>query len=86
MKIVSNVLALLVLLLATVHSNADQIFSQPPNPAGGQYKSAWYPPDGLDGDMYCYDNFTLAAGAAINEIRWRVAYTNYLSGVVLAGH
>ncbi len=80
MRSLSNILALLVLLFATARSGAAEIFSQPPNPAGGQFKSAWYPPDGLDGDMYSYDNFTLSAGAAINEIRWRGAYTNYLSG------
>ncbi len=59
---------------------ADVVYTQPPNPAGGQYKSSWYPPDGLDGDEYAFDGFSLTTGAAISEIRWRGAYTNYLSG------
>ncbi len=57
------------------------VFAQPPNPAGGQYKSAWYSPDGLDSDEYVWDDFTLAASTAITEIHWRGAYPNTLSGV-----
>ncbi len=70
----------LVLLSACARTNGAQVFDQPAKPAGGQYKSAWYPPDGLDGDEYVFDNFTLASSVAINEIHWRGGYTNYLSG------
>ncbi len=66
--------------ILTSHAAADVRFTQPPSPAGGLHKSAWYPPDGLDGDEYTYDGFTLTTGAAITEIRWRGGYTNYLSG------
>lgn len=59
---------------------AGVVFEQPPDPAGGQYKSAWYPPDGLDGDQYVYDAFIVPTDQAITEIHWRGAYTNYLSG------
>ncbi|MEK6642650.1 MAG: hypothetical protein AABZ08_01985 [Planctomycetota bacterium] len=67
--------------ILTSQAAADVLYTQPPNPAGGQYKSAWYSPDGLDSDEYVWDAFTLASGSAINEVRWRGAYTNYLSGV-----
>lgn len=55
------------------------VFEQPPNPAGGHSKSAWYPPDGLDGDEYAWESFVLPADTAITEIHWRGCYTNYLS-------
>ncbi len=61
-------------------ARADTVYDQPPHPSGGQYKSAWYPPDGMDGDQYVYDGFTLASSQAITQIRWRGAYTNDLSG------
>lgn len=57
------------------------VFAQPANPAGGQYKSAWYAPDGLDSDEYVWEDFTLAANTAVTEARWRGAYPNTLSGV-----
>ncbi|MBI5763328.1 MAG: hypothetical protein HZA51_07380 [Planctomycetes bacterium] len=60
---------------------ADVLYTQPPNPAGGQYKSAWYSPDGLDSDEHVWDAFTLASGGAINEVRWRGAYAYYNMGV-----
>ncbi|MBL8745055.1 MAG: hypothetical protein JNK58_01725 [Phycisphaerae bacterium] len=60
------------------------VCTQPPNAAGGQYKSSWYAPDGLDSDEYVWDAFTLPADTAITEIQWRGAYTNYLSGAGLA--
>lgn len=58
------------------------VFSQPPNLAGGYYKSSWYAPgeQGMDGDQYAYDDFTLSSTQTINEIAWRGCYTNYLSG------
>ena len=73
------VLSALALLLVPA-ARADTVFNQPPDPAGGHYKSAWYPPDGLDGDQYVWDDFTLAANTAVSQIQWRGCYTNYLSG------
>ncbi len=67
-------------LFLSAGARADVAYSQPPNPAGGHYKSAWYPPDGLDGDEYAWDAFTIASGGAITEVHWRGCYTNYLSG------
>lgn len=55
-------------------------YTQAPNSAGGHDKSAWYPPDGLDGDQYVWDSFVLPADKSITEIDWRGCYTNYLSG------
>ncbi|HEX2836869.1 MAG TPA: hypothetical protein VHN77_01950 [Phycisphaerales bacterium] len=72
-----------IALLACVCSAAPAsvlVFEQPPNPAGGHSKSAWYPPDGLDGDEYAWESFVLPADTAITEVRWRGCYTNYLSG------
>ncbi|MCE7973844.1 MAG: hypothetical protein DYG92_05870 [Leptolyngbya sp. PLA1] len=60
------------------------VYSHAQYPTGGQYKSAWYAPDGLDSDENVWDAFTLPADAAITEVRWRGAYTNYLSGAGLA--
>jgi hypothetical protein len=60
------------------------VYTQPPNAAGGQYKSAWYAPDGLDDDAYVWDAFTLPSNTAITQVQWRGAYTNYLSGAGLA--
>jgi Divergent InlB B-repeat domain len=67
-------------LLPVTSLGITQVFGQPHNGSGTVYKSAWYPPDGLDGDQYTYDNFTIGAGAAITEIHWRGGYTNYLQG------
>ncbi|MFO0836804.1 MAG: hypothetical protein U0638_17725 [Phycisphaerales bacterium] len=68
--------ALVVMMgvLTPTRAHAAVAYTQPPDPAGGQYKSSWYPPDGLDGDEYVWDNFTLASSTAITEIRWRGAY------------
>ncbi|GMV25044.1 MAG: hypothetical protein AMXMBFR58_10750 [Phycisphaerae bacterium] len=60
---------------------AETVFNQPPDPNGGQYKSAWYAEDGLDSDEYVWDSFIIPANTPITEVRWRGAYTNYLSGV-----
>ncbi len=57
-----------------------EVFSQPPRASGGQHKSAFYAPDGIDGDIYCYESFTLPNATAITAVHWRGAYTNYLSG------
>lgn len=57
------------------------IYVQTPNASGGGVKSAWYAPggQGLDGDQYVWDSFTLGSSQAINEIRWRgfYAYASY---------
>lgn len=73
--------SILVGATLTSQTAADVLYSQPPNPGGGQYKSAWYSPDGLDSDEYVWDAFTLASGGAINEVRWRGAYAYYNMGV-----
>ncbi len=69
---------LLALLLACALvapvSAQSLILAQPPLASGGGDKSAWYPPDGLDGDMYCWDAFTPSASATLTEIRWRGMY------------
>lgn len=74
--------AFLMALLAFIAglARAEVAYAQAPNPSGGQYKSAWYAPDGLDNDEYVWDAFTLASATAITEVQWRGAYTNYLSG------
>ena len=59
---------------------ADLVFDQAHNGSGVLHKSSWYPPDGLDGDAYCWDNFTLATGTAITESRWRGGYELHPSG------
>jgi hypothetical protein len=61
-------------------ANAAVVFQQAPSASGGIHKSSWYSPDGLDGDEYAWDGFTLTSDAAISEIHWRGGYTNYLSG------
>ncbi len=73
------VVALFAVLVGRAQADVS-IYSQPPNAAGGQYKSAWYAPDGLDNDEYVWDSFTLSSSTAITQIQWRGAYTNYVSG------
>lgn len=55
------------------------IFAQAASPSGGGVKSAWFPPNGLDGDQYVWDSFTLGSSQTINEIHWRgfYAYNSY---------
>ncbi len=50
------------------------------DPVGAVHQSAWYAPDGLDSDIYCWDSFTLATTTSITKVRWYGAYTNFLSG------
>lgn len=72
-------------LLATLATGTLQpVYSQPSDSTGNVYKSAWYAPDGLDGDAYVYDAFTLASSKAIQEIDWRGGYTNNKSGAGVA--
>ncbi len=63
-----------VLLCGARASAVVQVYAQTPHASGGLYKSAWFPPDGLDSDEWVWDNFMIPAGAAITEIRWRGAY------------
>lgn len=56
--------------------NIAPVFSQPHNTSSGVlWKSAWYPPDGLDGDQYEWDNFSVSSNSAITEIHWRGGYS-----------
>ena len=64
----------LLLGLLAAPSGATVVFDQPHNGSGVLHKSSWYPPDGLDGDAYCWDSFTLASSAAIVDLRWRGGY------------
>jgi hypothetical protein len=72
-------LALLGALLAAP-ARATIVFEQPPAGTGTLHKSSWYPPDGLDGDSYCWDNFSVAANTAITEVHWRGGYEYHASG------
>jgi hypothetical protein len=71
--------ALLSVLLVSA-SRATVVFDQPHNGGGTLHKSSWYPPDGLDGDIYCWDNFTVASNSAISGIHWRGGYEFHPSG------
>jgi hypothetical protein len=76
-------LSLLALCLGLLGGRASAdvvVYTHAPNASGGQYKSSWYAPDGLDSDEYVWDAFTLASSTAITQVQWRGAYTNYLSG------
>ncbi|HMA47472.1 MAG TPA: FlgD immunoglobulin-like domain containing protein, partial [Frankiaceae bacterium] len=66
--------------LATLSHAQAVVYQQPHDGSGQVMKSAWYPPDGLDGDEYVYDSFVLGAGQAVTAIAWRGGYTNFLSG------
>ncbi len=51
------------------------VFSRPPSGAALAYvRSSWVPTGDLGGDEFAYDSFTLAADAAIHEVRWRGCY------------
>jgi hypothetical protein len=67
-------------VLAAAANAQVRVFDQPLDLAGGVHKSAWYAPDGLDGDIDCWDAFTVPATTAITQIRWYGAYTNFMSG------
>jgi hypothetical protein len=74
-----TLLALLALLIASpIH--AAVAFVQPHDGGGALHKSSWYPPDGLDGDAYCWDDFTLPSNRAITEVHWRGGYEFHPSG------
>lgn len=71
-----------VLLLGLLASTTEAtvVFDQPHSGSGALHKSSWYPPDGLDGDAYCWDSFTLASSSAIAELRWRGGYELHPAG------
>lgn len=71
--------ALLGALLAAP-ARATIVFEQPHAGTGTLHKSSWYPPDGLDGDAYCWDSFSLASNTAITEVHWRGGYEYHASG------
>lgn len=71
--------ALAVLLLGAA-AGAAVVFEQPHNGGGTLHKSAWYPPDGLDGDAYCWENFTLPATTAVTTVQWRGGYEYHPAG------
>ena len=75
-----QLLSVLLPLLFASASDAAVVFNQPHGGAGTLHKSSWYPPDGLDGDIYCWDNFTVASSTAISEIHWRGGYELHPSG------
>jgi hypothetical protein len=68
-------LAVLVLALAAPLATANEVFSYPPNPAGGVLTSSWVDPDGSDSDTYAYESFVLPETEAISEVRWRGGYS-----------
>jgi hypothetical protein len=77
----SRVFFCLVFSIALVSlSRAAVVYDQPHNGSATLHKSSWYSPNGLDGDAYCWDDFTLASGAAISELHWRGGYELHPSG------
>ncbi len=67
-------------LMAWGASGQVRVFEQPVDPAGGLHQSAWYAPDGLDSDIYCWESFTLAVTTPVTKVRWYGGYTNFMSG------
>lgn len=65
---------LLLASLAAPLAVGGEVFSYPPNPAGGVVTSAWFALDGSDWDTYAYETFTLSSTEAITEVRWRGGY------------
>lgn len=76
--------ACVLITIVPTPASAAVAFMQPPDPSGGQYKSSWYSPDGLDGDEYVWDSFTLASNTAITEVRWRGGYAYGLASNIEA--
>ncbi len=52
--------------------NLAVLFSQPQG--AGSIPSSYLYPDGIDGDGYAYDNFTLAANQDVTQIQWIGTY------------
>jgi hypothetical protein len=61
----------LVANFVPANASASAVFSQPHDGSGTVNKSSWYAPDGLDGDEYAHDDFTLASDQVITKVRWR---------------
>ncbi len=57
------------------------LFTQPVDPSGKLFLSAWRDPDGTDFDQKVWDNFTLQSDATITEIDWVGAYDPLKSGI-----
>ncbi|MCX6924668.1 MAG: hypothetical protein NT154_15855 [Verrucomicrobia bacterium] len=70
----------LIANFVAANPNAATVFSQPHDGSGNIFKSSWYDPNGLDGDEYAYDEFTVSLNQPITKVRWRGGYTNYKSG------
>ena len=70
----------LVANFVPANANLSKVFEQPHDGSGTIMKSAWYAPDGLDGDVYVYDSFVLGTSQTITEVHWRGGYTNFKSG------
>lgn len=68
--------ALLLSLLACLGApaQAEVLYQQPPNAAGGSFVSAWWDPDGSNYDRYVWDAFSLGVSADILSIDWRGTY------------
>jgi hypothetical protein len=60
-----------MLALSVARPDADVLYEQSPNPAGGSYVSSWWDPDGSNYDQYVWDAFTLDRSANIHSIAWR---------------
>ena len=50
------------------------VYSQPQPPSSGVIPSSYLYPDGMDGDGYAFDNFTLATTQDITQIQWIGGY------------
>jgi len=59
--------------------NLAVVYSQPQ--AAGSIPSSYLYPDGIDGDGYAYDNFTLGADQDITQIQWIGAYRYGFSAI-----
>jgi hypothetical protein len=57
------------------------IFTQPIDPSGKLYPSAWLDPDGSDFDQYVWDDFTLQSNETITEIHWYGGYDPLKYGI-----
>ena len=70
----------LVANFASAVVNPAIVYSQPQPPGSGVIPSSYLFPDGIDGDGYAYDNFTLATTQNITQIQWIGGYRYGLSG------
>ena len=68
----------LVANFTSASANLAVLFSQPP--ASGSIPSSYLYPDGIDGDGYAYDNFTLGANQDVTQIQWAGVYRYGFSG------